>query len=68
MIQTLSYMTNLQSIGEIEKIRKILDAEREVDYWYLDINSLDNKLTIMGSNIEKVVNKLKAEGLIVEVD
>jgi tRNA G26 N,N-dimethylase Trm1 len=61
-------MTNLQSIGEIEKIRKILDAEREVDYWYLDINSLDNKLTIMGSNIEKVVNKLKAEGLIVEVD
>lgn len=67
-VQTMSYMTNLKSIGEISNIRKILDSEKDVEYWYLDINSPDNKLTIMGKNIEGVINKLKREGLIVQVD
>ena len=67
-VQTMSYMTNLKSIGEIAIIREILDSENEVEYWYLDINSPDNKLTIMGRDIEGVINKLKREGLIVQVD
>ena len=67
-VHTMSYMTNLKSISEIYTIRKILDNDKEVEYWYLDINSPDNKLTIMGREIEGVINQLKERGLILQVD
>jgi hypothetical protein len=63
-MDTLKYKTNLDDINGATEVRKILDNDEDIQYWYLDIMDENHSLTLTGEHLEaeKIKRRLEEAG------
>ncbi|HYG37261.1 MAG TPA: hypothetical protein VD908_01520 [Cytophagales bacterium] len=63
-MNTFKYKTNIDDVNGVTVIRKILDNEKDVQYWYLDLLDQNHFLTVTGLGLktDKIKKKIKEAG------
>ena len=63
-MDTLKYKTNIDDINGATEVRKILDNDEDIQYWYLDMFDENHFLTLTGEHLEseKIKRRLEEAG------
>jgi hypothetical protein len=67
-IQIYYYVTNLISLKDFDQLQILLDTDQNVQYWYLDKTSPDNKLIMVGKDLDDIMQWLEENGYISQMD
>jgi copper chaperone CopZ len=67
-METLKFKTNINCTGCLSNVTPVLDQEKDIENWEVDLNSEDRVLTVKSNGLSKaaIIQKINKAGYVAE--